>query len=132
MDEAKITEQLVEKMKLLAGSRAMERAQAAKWDIDVAAFYFAILILVIILVYQGIGIGIVAAAAVIGIATGWLIGRKKGTQKYHRFYDEELLKLELELKDTANRITNITPDEQTLKKKRKKKSRRKNAGNNVS
>ncbi len=132
MAEAKITEQLIEKMKLLAGSRAMERAQAAKWDIDIAAFYFAILILIIILVYQGIGIGIVATAAVIGIATGWLIGRKKGQQKYHRFYDEELLKLELELKDTATRIANRTSDEQTPKKKRKKKSVKKNAGTGAS
>jgi len=127
MDEANITEQFIEKIKRLAKSRAMERAQSAKWDIDVAAFYFAILILVIILVYQGIRLEIVATAAVTGVVSGWLIGWIKGKQKYHRFYDEELLKLELELKNTANRITNITPDEQTLKKKRKEKSRRKNA-----
>lgn len=132
MDESINTEQIIEKMKRLAEYRATERAQAAKWDIDVAAFYFAILILVIILVYQGIGIGIVAASAVIGLATGWLIGRKKGKQKYYRFYDEELLKMELELKGPANRVVNVTPDEQTLKKRHKKKSRRKNAGNNVS
>ena len=132
MDESINTEQIIEKMKRLAEYRATERAQAAKWDIDVAAFYFAILILVIILVYQGIGIGIVALAAVIGLATGWLLGRKKGKRKYYRFYDEELLKMELELKGPANRVVNVTPDEQALKKRHKKKSRRKNAGNNIS
>ncbi len=127
MDEDKTTEQFIEKVKRLAGRRAMERAQAAKWDIDVAAFYFAILILVIILVYQGIRIEIVAAAAVTGIVMGWLIGWIKGKQKYHRFYDEELLELELGLKNAADRVVNVTPDEQTLKKQHKKKSRRKNA-----
>ncbi len=127
MDEDKTTEQFIEKVKRLAGRRAMERAQAAKWDIDVAAFYFAILILVIILVYQGIRIEIVAAAAVTGIVMGWLIGWIKGKQKYHRFYDEELLELELGLKNAADRVVNATPDEQTLKKQHKKKSRRKNA-----
>lgn len=127
MDEDKTTEQFIEKVKRLAGRRAMERAQAAKWDIDVAAFYFAILILVIILVYQGIKIEIVAAAAVTGVVMGWLIGWIKGKQKYHRFYDEELLELELGLKNAAKRVVNVTPDEQTLKKQHKKKSRRKNA-----
>lgn len=127
MDEDKTTEQFIEKVKRLAGRRAMERAQAAKWDIDVAAFYFAILILVIILVYQGIRIEIVAAAAVTGIVMGWLIGWIKGKQKYHCFYDEELLELELGLKNAADRVVNVTPDEQTLKKQHKKKSRRKNA-----
>ena len=132
MDESINTEQIIEKMKRLAEYRATERAQAARWDIDVAAFYFAILILVIILVYQGIEIWIVSPSAVIGLVTGWLIGRRKGKQKYYRFYDEELLKMELELKGPANRVVNVTPDEQALKKRHKKKSRRKNAGNNIS
>ncbi len=132
MDESINTEQIIEKMKRLAEYRATERAQAARWDIDVAAFYFAILILVIILVYQGIEIWIVSPSAVIGLVTGWLIGRRKGKRKYYRFYDEELLKMELELKGPANRVVNVTPDERALKKRHKKKSRRKNAGNNIS
>ncbi len=132
MDESINTEQIIEKMKRLAEYRATERAQAARWDIDVAAFYFAILILVIILVYQDIEIWIVSPSAVIGLVTGWLIGRRKGKQKYYRFYDEELLKMELELKGPANRVVNVTPDERALKKRHKKKSRRKNAGNNIS
>ena len=127
MDEANITEQFIEKMKRLAERRAMERAQAARWDIDVAAFFFATLILVVILVYLGIKIEIVAAVAIIGMVVGWFIGRRKGKKKFQRFYDEELLKLELELKNTASRIVNITPDEPTLKKKPKGQSRRKKA-----
>lgn len=132
MDEVNITEQLVGKMELLAKRRAMERAQTAKWDIDVAAFYFAILILVIILVYQGTRIEIVAASAIAGLVFGWVIGWIKGKHKYRLFYDEELLKVELELRNIANRIVNVTPDGQSLKERHKKKSRRKNAGNNVS
>ena len=131
IDEAKFTEQFIEKMEFLAGRKAMERAQAAKWDIDVAAFYFAILVLVVILVYQSIRIEIVAASAITGVIMGWLMGWIKGKQKYRRFYNEELLKVELELRNAANRIMNVTPDEQTLKKRRKK-SRKKNVGNNVS
>ncbi len=132
MDESINTEQIIEKMKRLAEYRATERAQAAKWDIDVATFYFAILVLVIILVYQSIRIEIVAASAITGIGMGWLIGWIKGRQKYHRFYDEELLKVELELRNVASRVADIKPDEQILKKRHEKKSRRKNAGNNVS
>ena len=132
MDEGNMAEHIVGKMELLARRRAREKAQSAKWDIDVAAFYFAVLILVIILLYQGARVEIVAVSAIAGLVFGWLIGWIKGKHKYHLFYDEELLKMELELGNLANRIGNVTPDEQTLKKRQKKKSRRKNAGDNVS
>lgn len=118
--EVNITEELIRKMEFLAKRNAMQRAQSAKWDIDVAAFYFTILILVIILVYYGAEIWIVATSAIIGLVFGWLIGWIKGKRKYHLFYDEELLKVELELRNLANRIGNVTPDEQTLKKRHKK------------
>ena len=132
MGEAKIAEQFIEKTEFLAGRRAAERAQAAKWDIDVAAFYFAILSLVVILVYQSVRIEIVAASAVTGVIMGWLMGWIKGKQKYRRFYDEELLKVELGLRDAANRIMSVTPDEKPPKKRRKKQSKRKNVGDNIS
>ena len=120
MYEVNITEELIRKMEFLAKRNAMQRAQSAKWDIDVAAFYFTILILVIILVYYGAEIWIVATSAIIGLVFGWLIGWVKGKYKFRRFYDEELLKVEIELRNVANRIGDVTPDEQTLKKRHKK------------
>ncbi len=111
MYKVNITEELVKKMEFLAKRNAMQRAQSAKWDIDVAAFYFTILILVIILVYYDTEIWIVAPSAVIGLVFGWLIGWIKGKRKFRLFYDEELLKVELELRNVANRAGNVTPDE---------------------
>ncbi len=111
MDEVNITEQLIKEMEFLAKRSAMQRAQSAKWDIDVAAFYFTILILVIILVYYGAEIWIVAVSAVTGLVFGWLIGWIKGKRKFRLFYDEELLKVELELRNVANRTGDVTPDE---------------------
>ncbi len=118
--EVNITEELIKQMELIAKRSAMQRAQSAKWDIDVAAFYFTILILVIILLYYDVGIWIVATSAITGLFCGWLMGWIKGKQKFRNFYDEELLKVELELRNVANRIGNVTPDEQTLKKRHKK------------
>jgi len=108
MDKTEATERVRPEMKRIAEHRARDRAKAARWDLDVAAFFFAILLIVIILVYQGIGVEVVSPVAATGLAMGWLMGWKKGKQKYERFYDEELLKLELELKC-------VTPEEQVLK-----------------
>ncbi len=78
----------------LAAERAGEKVKAARWDLDVAAFFFATSMLVIILVFQGIGVEIVAPAAVAGLTMGWLIGQRKGQQQYKRFYNEELRQLQ--------------------------------------
>ncbi len=96
MDEAKVTKQVSPEMERLAEQRARERAKAARWDIDVAAFFFSILILVTILMFQGTGIEFVGPVAVCGLVMGWLVGWSKGKQKYKRYYDEELSKLEQE------------------------------------
>ena len=99
MDEAKVAKKLSPEMERIAEQRARERARAARWDIDVAAFFFSIMMLVIILMFQGIGVGFVALAAICGLVMGWLMGWSKGKQKYKRFYDEELSKLEQELEE---------------------------------
>ena len=96
MDEAKVTKQVSPEMERLAEQRARERAKAARWDIDVAAFFFSILILVTILMFQGTGIEFVGPVAICGLVMGWLVGWSKGKQKYKRYYDEELSKLEQE------------------------------------
>ena len=96
MDEAEVTKQVSPEMERLAEQRARERAKAARWDIDVAAFFFSILILVTILMFQGTGIEFVGPVAICGSVMGWLVRWSKGKQKYKRFYDEELSKLEQE------------------------------------
>jgi len=108
MDEAEVTKRVRPEMKRIAEHKARDRARAARWDLDVAAFFFAILVIVVILMYQGIGVEVVAPVAAAGLAMGWLMGWKKGKQKYEHFYDEELLQLELEFKY-------VSPEEQVLK-----------------
>ncbi len=94
MDEAQVTNQSSQKMVQIAEQRARERARTARWDLDVAVFFFSISLLVIILVVQGVGMEFVAPAAICGLAIGWLIGWLKGKQAYKRCYDEELLRLQ--------------------------------------
>ena len=79
-----------------AAQRARDRANAARWDLNVAVFMFAVLIIIIILLFQEIGIAIVAPVALFGLAMVWLVGWRQGRQLYPRFYDEELLRLERE------------------------------------
>jgi peptidoglycan/LPS O-acetylase OafA/YrhL len=93
MDEAEVTEQISAEMKRIAVQMARDRANTARWDLDVAVFFFAILIIVLILLFQGIRIEIVAPIAAFGLAMGWLMGWRKGKQVYDRFYNEELSKL---------------------------------------
>ncbi|MFC2003999.1 hypothetical protein ACFLUK_00420 [Chloroflexota bacterium] len=97
MDEAEDAKQVSPEMERTAAQRARDRAQASRWDLDIAVFLFAVLIIIIILLFQDIGIEIVAPVAVFGLAMVWLVGWRRGKQLYQRFYDEEILKLEREL-----------------------------------
>ena len=101
MSEAEVTKQFSPERERLAGYRARERAKAARWDLDVAVFFFSIMIIVIILVFEGVGLEFVAGAAICGLVMGWIVGWSKGKQKYKRFYDEELLQLELESEEAV-------------------------------
>ena len=98
MDEAEVSKELSPEMEQAAAQRAGDRARAARWDLDVAVFLFAVLIIIIILLFQGIGIEVVAPVAVFGLSMVWLVGWRRGKQLYQRFYDEEMLRLERELK----------------------------------
>ena len=97
MDKAEVTTQISPAMERMAAQRAMVRARAARWDLDIAVFLFAILIIIIILLFQGIEIEIIAPIAIFGLAMVWLVGWRRGNQLYERFYDEELSKLEYAL-----------------------------------
>lgn len=104
MSEAGITNQVSPEIEQEAARRAKYRAKAARWDLDVAVFFFAILAIVIILLFQEVGSEVVAPAAILGLAMGWLMGWRKGKQAYARFYDEERAKLEQELEKTVGAL----------------------------
>ena len=107
MSEAEVTKQVSPEMERTAMQRARDRAHAARWDLDVAVFLFAVLATVIILSLQGIGVEVTGPAAIFGLAMGWLMGWKKGKQVYARFYDEELSRLEKELEKTMSALKEI-------------------------
>ncbi len=93
----------------IISQRARDRANAARWDIDVAVFLFGVLAIVIILLFQGIGIGMVALVSAFGLAGVWLVGWRRGKQSYQRFYDEELTEQPDEWRDYY-RILRISPN----------------------
>ncbi len=96
MNKPEVSEQIdpEEEIGLKAAQSAGYRAKAARWDLDVAVFFFAILSIIIILLFEGIKIEVMAPVAIVGLAAGWLMGWKKGKQAYRRFYHEERAKLQ--------------------------------------
>ena len=100
LDKAEVPKQINPEMEEAAAQKAIIRARAARWDLDVAVFLFAILIIIIILLFQEVVIEVVAPVAIFGLAMVWLIGWRRGKQLYQRFYDEELLKLEQRSKES--------------------------------
>jgi len=115
MDEAEAAQQVGPEMERAATQRAKDRANAARWNLDIAVFAFAVLIIVIILLFQEIGIVIVAPVALFGLAMVWLAGWRRGRQLYPRFYDEELSKLKQELKKTVKEAVEETIEERVQK-----------------
>jgi len=94
MDEAKDTKQLSPQIERVAMQRARDKANVARWGLNVVIFLFAILIIIIILTSQGIGIDVVAPLAIFGLAAVWLLGWRRGSQLYQSFYAEELSNLQ--------------------------------------
>jgi len=113
MDEAEVTKEISPETEQAAAQRARDRAAAARWDLNVAIFLFAVLIIVIILLFQDVGIEIVAPVAIFGLAMVWLVGWRRGKQLYQRFYDDELSKLEQESK--IEKTAEETVEEQVQK-----------------
>ena len=119
MDEAEATQQVSPEMERAATQRARDRANAARWNLDIAVFAFAVLIIVIILLFQEIGIAIVAPVALFGLAMVWLAGWRRGRQLYPRFYDEELSQLKLRLEKTTEKTVEETIEETVEEKVQK-------------
>ncbi len=106
LDETEATKQISPEMKEGVIQTAKIRASAARWDLDVAVFLFAILIIIIILLFQGISIEVVAPVAIFGLVMVWLIGWRRGKQLYQRFYIEELERLEQESSESVEGVMN--------------------------
>jgi len=111
MDEAEVAEQVSPETERAAAQRAKDRANVARWNLELAVLSFAILIVVMILLSQEIEIEIVASVAIFGLAMVWLMGWRRGTQLYQRFYDEELSKLEQEPKKVVKEAAEETIEE---------------------
>jgi len=110
-DKAEVTQRASPEMKRTAARRARDRANGARWNLDIAVFLFAVMIIIIILLFQEIGLEVVAPIAVFGLAMVWLVGWRRGGQLYQRFYAEELSKLELELKKVVTETIEKTVEE---------------------
>ena len=115
MSEAEATKQDTSEMERTAAQRAKERANAARWNLDIAIFLFAVLIIIIILLFQDIRIEIVTPIAVFGLAMVWLVGWRRGRELYSRYYDEELIKLGRELRGTDEQTLEETIEEKVQK-----------------
>ena len=111
MEESEVTQQDSPEMKRMAARRARDRAGAARWDLDIAVFLFAVMIIIIILLFQDIAIEVVAPIAIFGLAMVWLVGWRRGRQLYQRFYDEELSNLEKELEKAVTETVEKTVEE---------------------
>ncbi len=111
MDESKVTQQDSLEIQRTAARKARERASAARWDLDIAVFLFAIMIIVIILLFQDIGVEVVAPIAIFGLVMVWLCGWRRGRQLYQRFYDEELSVLKQELEKVVTETVQKTVEE---------------------
>ena len=110
-EEAEATKQVSPEIEQAAMRTARDKSSAARWDLDIAVFMFAVLIIVVILLFQDIGIEIVAPIAIFGLAMVWLVGWRRGRQLYQRFYDEELARMEQESKETAKEMAKETIEE---------------------
>ena len=121
VDEAVGTRPVSLEMARVAAKRARYRAKAARWDLDVAVFFFAMLAIVMILLFQGVGIEFVAPAAALGLTMGWLLGWRKEKQVYGFFYEEELSKLDEEVEKSLGTLEEMI--EEKVQKTRRERSR---------
>ena len=104
MDDNKVNQPADPEAEIVAAQRARDRANDARWDLDIAVFLFAVLIIVMILLFQGIGIEVVAPIALFGLVMVWLVGWRRGRQLYKRFYEEERTKLKVDSENKAKKL----------------------------
>lgn len=115
VEEAKATIQLSSELESAAKQRASERANVAKWQLNIAVFLFAILIIIMVLLSQGIGVNVVAPVAIFGLTTVWVMGWKRARELYQRFLSEEISNLEQKPAREASTLTApLTPRESEI------------------
>ena len=93
MMETENTGQVSPIIEHLAIQVAKNKADVAKWGINLVIFLFALMVAIIVLTGQGVGTSIVAPIAICGLSTAWLMGWRKGRRLFQHFYAEELLDL---------------------------------------
>jgi len=112
MDEDDVTGLVNPEVKLAAAQSARDKARAARWDLDIAVFLFAILILIIILAtYTKMGLEVVAPVAIFGLSMVWFVGWRRGKQLYQRFYSQEISRLERDVKRAIKGAVKETVEE---------------------
>ena len=94
--------QVTPEMERAAARRARDRANSAKWSLEVAVFLFAILIIVVILLFEGLGVEIVGPVALVGLVLVWVIGWRQGKKMYQPFFDEEVELLQQKMKEITD------------------------------
>ena len=82
-----------------AVQRAKYRANASRWNLDVAIFLFGILAIIVILGNQGVGIWILAPIATFGLTMVWIVGWRQAKKAYQIYINEELAQIPDEWKD---------------------------------
>ena len=86
MNEISDGKQLNSEAKLEAIEMARDKTNVAKWGLNSVIFLFALLIVIIILASQEMGIYFIAIVAILGLATAWVTGWRRGKQLLQRFY----------------------------------------------
>ena len=74
----------------LAVQVAMDKANMARWGLNILLFLFGLMFTIIFLTGRGAGVNIVAPVAACGLGGVWVIGRNKGKKLFQQYYGEEL------------------------------------------
>jgi len=88
--------------------RARDRANAARWNLDIAVLLFCVLTFVFILSIGQVGVFLISFVAVFGLSIAWIIGWRRATKVFWQFLEEELAKYSGDWKDYY-RILRISP-----------------------
>ena len=81
---------------------ARDKTSVAKWGLNSVIFLFALLIIIIILVSQDLGVYFAAIVAIVGLATVWVTGWRRGKKLFQHFYYEEISNQKEELGEKAS------------------------------
>ena len=95
--EQKTDEAINNEMIIAAKQRAADRAQAAKWDLNIAIYLFSILIVIIIMASVEARLEIMAPVSILGLSGVWLYGANRGRRLQKCFFQEETLKIRTEM-----------------------------------